>query len=770
MKDINLLNWVKKLSVYPALSGLHAIYMDDSDSVLLHTALTGIRPFESFTTESCMAYNPQRIINTASIIGADRIFLFIHHPTGPLIPSSGERNLAVNGQEHLGALFKGVIISGSKSYTIINGSGDFETNKISEGDSAVVKALKRFRYIQENHSLFSILLGSNEENRIVFWSFNKSDYPYELYHKVIEALEGTSEYILRPYPSAWEKIGDFQNPLYPEQLKYSLKSLDTPFCGYQRTVIVNSIEESDGQMILCYRSLKDPSLHNSPIRNPEQLCGRLLTGSEIEIIEQGKNEVTLLLEEEDLIPEDMIIHFKGFVPRYKTYFGVVTEPDNNRGKYCSLINIEEDSFTVCIGEYEIKGDTGFCHREFGNWKVRHGLIERYLYNRVWFNKCPVNKWEHEYLNVSDTLDFLTVDKLNRKFREYIVKRAYFEDFLSDQWTPSFFRKQAKLGFIASTAEIEDTNRLKLQLPESHTWLDWEKLHIDRNVRTILRKRKEKQIILRIERDPETVLENLLYVWKDSLWISEEYIDLIRKLSVQEEQEKDKQFAIWGVSLLVGEEKIPVAGELGYTIGKTFTSLAGFFRRDLKKYNNFGKLQMIMLAAVLEKEGFAFWNMSHPNIQQKSDLIGGRTSYDRKYFLRKWDNGIDCDTPDLRGDTRLYKDLEVECMDGYDYEYDYRPTAHNGKIVLYKEQKKSMDQNNNGLDIMKWINDAQEQASLEMVKVYDEIEKYENLIAKYPPEESDLEGSGELELVSEYVILEELKEQYKQLKEKHPHIE
>jgi hypothetical protein len=87
-----------------------------------------------------------------------------------------------------------------------------------------------------------------------------------------------------------------------------------------------------------------------------------------------------------------------------------------------------------------------------------------------------------------------------------------------------------------------------------------------------------------------------------------------------------------VTLTVGKEQLPVAGELGYTIGRTYTSMSGFFKREMKEYNNFGKLQLVMLAEALKKAGIFFWNLGHPHMKYKTDLAAMILS--REDFLKR----------------------------------------------------------------------------------------------------------------------------------------
>ena len=77
----------------------------------------------------------------------------------------------------------------------------------------------------------------------------------------------------------------------------------------------------------------------------------------------------------------------------------------------------------------------------------------------------------------------------------------------------------------------------------------------------------------------------------------------------------------------------VAGELGYTLGSTYTSLSGFFRREDRKWNHYGKLQLVMLAEALRDAGYAFWNLGHPHMAYKTAL--GARILPRHEFLNRW---------------------------------------------------------------------------------------------------------------------------------------
>lgn len=81
----------------------------------------------------------------------------------------------------------------------------------------------------------------------------------------------------------------------------------------------------------------------------------------------------------------------------------------------------------------------------------------------------------------------------------------------------------------------------------------------------------------------------------------------------------------------------IAGEVGYKTGDVYTSLSGFCLRD-KNYNNFGNLQMVLLAKYLEKNNYAFWNLGHPYMDYKKKL--GAKIYIREEFLKLFESSID----------------------------------------------------------------------------------------------------------------------------------
>jgi len=387
------------------------------------------------------------------------------------------------------------------------------------------------------------------------------------------------------------------------------------------------------------------------LRNPEVLQGRLLKGSLVNLLlhdPQGgldhPPEATLLLEEEDLLPEPFLPFLREDPPVSRTPFGFLSEPRDDQGRYYAVLKSPGNSVRITTGEYRLGGDGGKCLALVGSWKIKAGLVENFFFNQFW-PAAPEGAWDSGPVDPRESLDYLSREDLSRESRDTLAG-GLLEYFRTDDWSPGFYRAQARLGFIAITDSSPDSAQLLPQLQTAYAVLDWENLVMDRKVRKILEgPRMEKQMIrLRIDPKPFTVLNLLASQWKESTWLVPRYADLIRKLASPEERVVDKGFRIWGVTLTVGEPGIPVAGELGYTIGSTYTSLSGFFIREKKEYSNFGKLQMVLLAGALEKAGIAFWNLGHPYMEYKTAL--GAEILPRKQFLERWDEAAAGDTVDL----------------------------------------------------------------------------------------------------------------------------
>ena len=199
---------------------------------------------------------------------------------------------------------------------------------------------------------------------------------------------------------------------------------------------------------------------------------------------------------------------------------------------------------------------------------------------------------------------------------------------SDEWSEELYIKLAKLGFISTSYDTKEGLVLLPELQFEYSILDFPHLHISKKVKKMLAQKSYK---LTFNTAFEDVIEKIAEQHKDN-WFKDEYMELIRKLF----EKKSDTFEMMSVELFSSQTDTLVAGEIGYKIGKTYTSLTGFSSRE-KEHRNSGTLQLVLLAHYLEAENFSFWNLGHPHMEYKKRL--GAVTYEREKFLQRWQKAI-----------------------------------------------------------------------------------------------------------------------------------
>ncbi len=239
--------------------------------------------------------------------------------------------------------------------------------------------------------------------------------------------------------------------------------------------------------------------------------------------------------------------------------------------------------------------------------------------------------------------YLSIDDLTPDLRAYIAATP-FDQFWADDWSPDFYRAQARLGFIAVASEGPVGTVLIPELQQAYAVLDWADLAIDHGVRRLVSgdRLERERVTLVIDPDPGLVLEQLAARWGERTWLVPEYGALMQRLATPAERARNPGFRILGTTLFAGEQAI--ASELGYLVGAAYVSLSGCFNREARKWNHFGKLQMVLLALRLQSAGVAFWNLGHPYMEYKTAL--GARIIGRARFLPRWDVAAVAPVPDL----------------------------------------------------------------------------------------------------------------------------
>ena len=224
--------------------------------------------------------------------------------------------------------------------------------------------------------------------------------------------------------------------------------------------------------------------------------------------------------------------------------------------------------------------------------------------------------------------YLSFDDLKNKdiLFNYIYKNKDSNYYVSEDFSEDFYINLAYYGFICTSTTLQNKFYLLAEIQFEYAILDFENLHISKKVHKLLNKN---EFEFHINTNLSLVLDNISKFHKTN-WLTQEYKKLI--LSLEDYIHQNIDFKIFSVELYDKNTKELIAGEIGYKINSTYTSLTGFSSNN-KKYNNWGKLQLVLLGKYLEKENFSFWNLGHPYMQYKFDL--GAITYKRKDFLTRW---------------------------------------------------------------------------------------------------------------------------------------
>lgn len=199
-------------------------------------------------------------------------------------------------------------------------------------------------------------------------------------------------------------------------------------------------------------------------------------------------------------------------------------------------------------------------------------------------------------------------------------------YLSEDFSKDFYIELAFYGFISTSISFKDKFYLLPEIQFEYAILDFKNLHISKKVKKLLTKN---QYEFHINKNIELVIKNLEKQHKNN-WLKDDYKELI--LSLKDYKHLTINFEIMSFELYDKNNNILVAAEIGYRINSIYTSLTGFSLKT-REYNNWGKLQLILLARHLEKENYFFWNLGHPYMSYKFDL--GAITYSRKDFLKRW---------------------------------------------------------------------------------------------------------------------------------------
>jgi len=202
---------------------------------------------------------------------------------------------------------------------------------------------------------------------------------------------------------------------------------------------------------------------------------------------------------------------------------------------------------------------------------------------------------------------------------------------SDDFSAAYYIAQAQRGFIAVSDTFDGKRYLLPEIQFAYAVLHFDNLHVSRHVRRILKRDNPPLIIT----EDISFLTPYLRRYHRDCWLDSTY-----EATLKAAHEKGENFTLTA-AYIPDKTGTPIAGEIGYSIGRTYTSLSGFSSKEAR-FRNYGTAQMVLLARHLQSQGYAFWNLGHPYMQYKFSL--GAVRYDRADFLALWYDAVAQDLP------------------------------------------------------------------------------------------------------------------------------
>jgi hypothetical protein len=192
---------------------------------------------------------------------------------------------------------------------------------------------------------------------------------------------------------------------------------------------------------------------------------------------------------------------------------------------------------------------------------------------------------------------------------------------SNDFSALFYYTQAQAGFIAVTEHYHDDELLLPELQHRYALLHFKDLHATRHTRKILRRDRP---TLRIGSLLRPTAERIR-TYHNHAWLTSRYEQVLDAVN-----QSDLPMHVIAATLY--HDHHPIAGEIGYILGRTYTSLSGYSSKE-RRYRHYGMVQLFLLGQWLEQKGFAFWNLGQPYMPYK--FVLGAREYSRGDFLRLW---------------------------------------------------------------------------------------------------------------------------------------
>ena len=205
--------------------------------------------------------------------------------------------------------------------------------------------------------------------------------------------------------------------------------------------------------------------------------------------------------------------------------------------------------------------------------------------------------------------------------------------ISTRLDPQMVAAVCRCGYLPMSEDMTGRELLLIKSHTSRCILDPSRLHVSRSTR-----RRARGLRLRVDSSFGRCLDRIVKHHADERWLTQRLCDAFTKLHDRPMSGvRMRSVEVYGAGGMV-------AGEIGYTCGRAYTSLSGFHA-----VSGAGSVQLACLGRLLDEADFAFWDLGM-EIEYKHAL--GATSVDRPRFLERYRSVRDQPTPNLR--------IDVEC--------------------------------------------------------------------------------------------------------------
>jgi len=212
--------------------------------------------------------------------------------------------------------------------------------------------------------------------------------------------------------------------------------------------------------------------------------------------------------------------------------------------------------------------------------------------------------------------------LPKKFRKYVVH--YHDDFfISPFFDANLIKGLMYEGFLP-IATCDSYDKKYYLLPKIHSQrcvLYFENIHISKSSR-----RKSRDYILKVNQDFDAVVSGC-HQKHGIPWLYPPMVDALKKMFYSRIKSKVNLYSIELYKKNSTGQLELQAGELGYTVGKIYTSLTGFYFES-----GSGTIQLLALAGLLKMKKFRLWDFGM-EMEYKTNL--GAITLERKSFLSEF---------------------------------------------------------------------------------------------------------------------------------------